>query len=82
MPQNVAFHQVLHCLPRQKQSSETKIQHFQEIITYHSLIYIMDHPALTVSNFMENSIGLIRVNAHIIHLISGIIFVCLFINGH
>ena len=28
MPQIVAFHQGLHCLPRQNQSSEKEIQYF------------------------------------------------------
>ena len=29
-----------------------------EIITYNPSIYTIDHPDLTVSNFMENAIGL------------------------
>ena len=33
------------------------IQYFWEIITCDLSIYKMDHPDLTVSNFMENSIG-------------------------
>ena len=82
MPQNVAFHQVPHRLLRQKRSSETEIQQFYEIITCHPSIFIMDRPDLTVSNSIENSVGLVRFYAHIIHLVSGIIVVCLFINGH
>ena len=34
-----------------------------EIITFDPSVYIMDHPVLTLSNFMENSIGPIRVNS-------------------
>ena len=36
MLHNAAFHQGLHCLLRQNQSSEKEIQHFLEIITYGS----------------------------------------------
>ena len=58
-----AFHQRLHCLPRQNRSSE-KNNIFFEIITYEPSIYTIDHPDSTVSSFMENSIGLTlkRVN--------------------
>ena len=47
----------LHCLLRRE-----KMQHFSEIITCDPSIYVMDHPGLTVLNFMENSIGPKRVN--------------------
>ena len=40
-----------------------------EIITFDPLIYTMDHPDLTVSNFMENSIGPKRVKGYSLHLI-------------
>ena len=57
MPHNAAFHQGLHCLQRQNQSSDEKI-HFSKIITCDpSILYIIYHPDLSVSNFMENSIG-------------------------
>ena len=54
-----AFHQGLHCLLIQNRYSEN----FFLIITCDHSIYTMDHPDLhvTVSNFMENSIGLKRV---------------------
>ena len=50
MPHNVAFHQGLHCLLRQNQSSEKEMQYFLEIITCDTSIYTMDHPDLIVSN--------------------------------
>ena len=62
MLHNVAFHQGLRCLLRQHHSSEKKIQYFFEIITCDPSLYIIDHPDLTVSNFMGNSIGIKRVN--------------------
>ena len=58
MPHKAAFHQGLHCLLRQNQSSEKEIQYFLEIITHNLSIYTMDHPDLTVSSFMENPTGL------------------------
>ena len=61
MPQNMVFYQGLHCLPRQNQSLENKIEFFLEIITCDPSIYIMDRPELTVSNVMEQSIGLKKV---------------------
>ena len=66
MPHMAAFHQCLYCLLRQFQSSE-KEKHFLffEIITFDPSIYTMDHPDLTVSNLMENPIGLKRVNQKI-----------------
>ena len=33
-------------------------KNYEEIITYNPSIYTIDHPDLTVSNFMENAIGL------------------------
>ena len=62
-----AFHQGLHCLLGQNPSSEKEIQDSFEIITCDSSIYIMDHPDFTVSNVMENSIGLKRVSEAIIY---------------
>ena len=34
MPHNVSFHQGLHCLLKQNQSAERKIQHLWETIIY------------------------------------------------
>ena len=62
MPLNVAFHQGLHCLPKQNQSLKNEIQYFFEIITSDPSIYTMNYPDLIVCNFMENSVGLKRVN--------------------
>ena len=57
MPHNVAFHQGLHCLPRQHQSSEKKYNMFLEIITCDPSIYTMHYSDFTASNLMGNSIG-------------------------
>ena len=54
----VTFHQGLHSLLKQNLSSGQEIQHFLGNITFDPSIYIMDHPDLNVSNFMEKSIGL------------------------
>ena len=43
IPHNGAFDQGLHCLLRQKRSSEKEIQYFWKIITCESLIYRMDN---------------------------------------
>ena len=56
IPHNAAFHQGLHCLLRQKQSSEREIQYILEIITYDPSIYALDHPKLILSNYKEESI--------------------------
>ena len=61
MPHMVAFHQGLHSLIRQKQSSEKEIQYFLEMITCDPSIYTMDHTDFIVCSFMENFIGLRRV---------------------
>ena len=61
MPHNAAFHQYLHCLVRQNQTSEKEIHYLLEIITCDPSIYTMDHPCLTVSNFIGNSNGPKRV---------------------
>ena len=58
MQHYAAFHQGLHCLLRQNQSSEKEIQYFLEIISCDPSIYKLDHPDLTLSNFMGNSIGI------------------------
>ena len=63
MLQHATFNQGLHSLLRQNQSSEKEIHCtiFLKIITNNPSLYIMDHPDLTVSNFMEFSIGPRRV---------------------
>ena len=58
MPQNAAFHQGVHCLLRQNQSSEKAIHYFLKIINCDPSTYIMDHPDFIVCSFVENSIGL------------------------
>ena len=61
MPHKVTFHQGMHCLSRQNRSSEkTKYIYIFLIITCNPSIYTMDHPDLTVSYSMENSIDLKR----------------------
>ena len=55
---NVVFHQSLHCLLRQSQSSEKEIHYLFEIITFDPSIYTIDHPDFVVSSFFENSISL------------------------
>ena len=61
MPHEAAFHEGLHCSLRLNQSLEIEV-YFLEIITCDPSIYTMDHPNLTVSNFMGNFIGLKKVN--------------------
>ena len=56
MPYNAAFHQVLHCLLRQKQSSEKEMQFYFEI-TRDPLMYIMDLPKYIVSIQKEDFIS-------------------------
>ena len=43
MPHRAAFHQGLHCLPRQKQSSEREIQSYLKMMACDCSIYILDH---------------------------------------
>ena len=52
------FHQGLHCLLRQNQSSEKEIQYFFEIITCDSPIYIMDHSDFIISRQSRRDIVL------------------------
>ena len=49
MLHKAAFHQGLHCLLRQIQSSETEVHHFIEILNDNSLKYKMDNFILIVS---------------------------------
>ena len=62
MPHNVAFHQGLHCLLRQNQTSAKEIKYILEIITCEPSIYTMDHYFI-VCSCVENSIGLKKVNS-------------------
>ena len=57
MPQNVAFHQGLNCLLRQKLSSEKEMQFYFEIITCDPLMYTMDLPKFSVSIQKEEFIS-------------------------
>ena len=59
MPHNVAFDQSVHCLLRKKQSSEKYIYFVNK--TCYLSIYTMNHPNIIVSNLIESSIGLKRV---------------------
>ena len=56
MLHNAAFHQGLHCLPRQKQSSEKERQFYLESITCDPTIYTKDNPKFIVPNQKEESI--------------------------
>ena len=49
MPHKATFHQDLHGLIRQKQSSETEIHHFIEILTGNPLKNNMNNSMLNVS---------------------------------
>ena len=64
MPQDVVFHQGLHCLLRQNPSSEKEVQYFHEIITCYPLLYTIGHPDFSVCSIMENSIGLKLICLH------------------
>ena len=57
MPHYAAIHLGLHCLLKQNQSSKKNA-----ITTCNPSIYTMVHPDFIVCSFMENSIGLKRVN--------------------
>ena len=61
MPHMAAFHLGLHCLLSQKTIFRERNIMFLQIITCNPSIYIIDHPDLTVSSFMGNSIALKRV---------------------
>ena len=58
MPHFAAFHQSLHCLPRQKRSSK-KYKLYLEIIACDPLIhvYTIDHPKVNISSQKEESIS-------------------------
>ena len=62
MLHNAAFHQGLHCMLRQNQSSEKEIQYSFKIIIFEPSICPMLHPDFIACSFMENSIVLKRVN--------------------
>ena len=56
MLHDAAFHQGIHCLRRQKQSSEKEMQYFKKNLTCGPWIYTMDHLKSIVSNQEEESI--------------------------
>ena len=62
MPQSAASHLGLHCLLRHKQSSGEEVQCGLEILTCDPSNQIYNLPSFIVSNSMERSIGLKRVN--------------------
>ena len=51
MPHNVAFHQGLHCLLRQNQSSKKEIQYFWKLQPVTSQNSTMDHPDYLLHEF-------------------------------
>ena len=57
MPQNMAFHQGLHCLLRQKRSSEKTLQYYLENIKCEPSNYAMDHSKFIKSIQKEESIS-------------------------
>ena len=61
MPHKAAFHQRLHCLLQQDQSSEKEIQYVLEIMTCNPLIYTMHNPDFIICSLVENFFGLKRV---------------------
>ena len=63
MPHDVAFHQGLHCLQRQCQSSKKVLQYFWEIITGDPSIYTVDHTDFIVCSYIENLVSLKRVRS-------------------
>ena len=50
MSHNIAFHQGLYYLLRQKQSQEKEINFYLEIITCDPSIYTMDHPVYCIKS--------------------------------
>ena len=58
MLHDAAFHQGLHCLLRQKWSSE---KYNLDYITIDPSLYTLDHPKFIVSNQMEEFISIQRV---------------------
>ena len=54
---------------RQNQSLEKEIHLKKKYITFDSSIYTIDNSDISVPNFMENSIGLKRVNLYFCRLI-------------
>ena len=62
MPHFAAFHQGLHCLLRQKQSSKKEIQYFGEIITCDPLIYTVENSDFILCSFIAKFLLAERVN--------------------
>ena len=63
MPHNVAFHQGLHCLLRQKCSSEIKLHFYLEIKTCSPLNYTMEHSKFIASIQEEEFISSFKTSA-------------------
>ena len=61
MPHYTEFHQGLHCLLRQKLSSEKKLQLYLEIVTCEPSNYTMDHFKFVASIQKEESNSTKRV---------------------
>ena len=64
MLHNVAFHQGLHCLLRQKLSSGKKLQFCLEIKTCDPLNYTMDHSKFIASIQKEEFISSFKISAN------------------
>ena len=63
MPHNVALHQGLHCLLRQKLLSEKKIQFLLEIVSCDPLNFTMDHSKFIASIQKEEFISAFKGSA-------------------
>ena len=57
MPQNTTFHQGLHCLLRQKRSSEKTLLYYLENVKREPWNYAMDHSEFIKSIQKEESIS-------------------------
>ena len=63
IPHYAAFHQGVHCLLRYNRSTDKEIQYFCKLShVTPQYMYAMDHPQFIGCNFMENDIGLKKVN--------------------
>ena len=69
MSHDAAFHQSLHCFLRQHLYSEKETQYiFLKIISCWPSIYTMNNSDINICFFMENSIGLKRLNIYVFFL--------------